>query len=312
MSDLKKIQLATTETISSNYAGEVAERFFSNALLQAGSIMGGAVSVMSGFKYKMNLPSINLSSIVADATCDFTDAGTITRAERVLTLEEFEVNLQLCKKNYAVTFDNFQRSHGGLAPSFSDYLLALVAANVAASRETTIWSGATATAGEFDGFEVLYTNLAAQPAAQELAGTTVTATNVVAQIASVIDATPSAIYQRDDFFIAIPTNIYKHYAQEQAALGAYDAFNERRAGLTFLGVPLVHCPGMTDDVMFATYRDNLWYGLGSAGDDQRVDLIDMSGIDGSDNVRIVMKWADGVQVANPADVVTYGITNTGN
>jgi hypothetical protein len=25
-----------------------------------------------------------------------------------------------------------------------------------------------------------------------------------------------------------------------------------------------------------------------------------------------MKWADGAQVANPEDVITYGITNAGN
>ena len=69
---------------------------------------------------------------------------------------------------------------------------------------------------------------------------------------------------------------------------------------------------MTDDIMFATYEDNLWYGVGAAGDAQSVAVIDQSPLDGSDNVHVVMKWADGVQVANPADVITYGITNTAN
>ena len=69
---------------------------------------------------------------------------------------------------------------------------------------------------------------------------------------------------------------------------------------------------MSDDVMFATYANNLYYGVGSAGDAQRVDLIDQQPLDGSSNVNIVMKWADGIQCANPEDVVTYGIVNTGN
>jgi hypothetical protein len=91
-----------------------------------------------------------------------------------------------------------------------------------------------------------------------------------------------------------------------------DRFNVGKTELNFQGVPLIHCSGMTDDIMFATYADNLFYGIGEAGDAQRVDVIDQQPLDGSDNVNIVMKWADGVVCANPADVITYGITNLGN
>ena len=44
----------------------------------------------------------------------------------------------------------------GLAPDFASHLVGLVGSNVAENREQTIWQGATATAGEFDGFEVLF------------------------------------------------------------------------------------------------------------------------------------------------------------
>lgn len=305
--------MATTETISSNYAGEAASRFYSAVLKSPTSIQNGGVSFVDGIQYKWNIPRLNLSGLVANATCDFTDVGTITRNERVLTLEEFEVNLKLCKKNYRPTFDNMGGSrHNGLASEFASHLISLVAANVAESRENVIWQGTNATAGEFDGFETLFTNEALQPAGYEIAGTTVTAANVVAQLQLVIDAASTALYTADSFAIRIPTSIKKFYIQAMAALGYMDRFHDGQAPLNFQGVPLIECSGMSDDTMFATYADNLYYGVGAAGDEQRVDAIDQSPLDGSDNVNVVMKWADGVQVANPEDVITYGIVNTGN
>lgn len=305
--------MATTETISSNYAGEAAQRFFSAVLKSPLSIVNGGVTVQDGIKYKWNIPRVNLSGIIADATCDFTDVGTITRNERVLEVEGFEVNMKLCKDNYRPTFDPMGSSYwSGLAPNFSSHLIGLTAANVAQSRENTIWGGTAATAGEFDGYETLFTNEPLQPAEYEIAGTTLSKTNIIAELEKVIDAASSALYATDGFAIRISTAAYKFYVQAQAALGAFDAYNERRAGMTFQGVPLIHCPGMSDDVMFATYSSNLFYGVGAAGDAQRVDLIDQQPLDGSSNVNVVMKWADGIQVATPEDVITYGITNAGN
>ena len=311
---MEKIQLSTTETISSNYTGEAANRFFSKVLLSPTTIANGGVSFMDGIQYKWQLPKLDLSGLVQNATCDFTDLGTVTRSERTLTVEQFEVNLKLCKKNYKPTFDKMGGSaHSGLASEFANHLIGLVAANVAASRETVIWSGVNATAGMFDGFEVLFTSQAAQPSAYEIAAADVTAANVIAKLQLIVDAASSALYNTPGFAIRIPTNIMKHYIQAQAALGAYDTFYDgATANLSFSGVPLIHCAGMTDNIMFATYEDNLWYGVGAAGDAQSVAVIDQSPLDGSDNVHVVMKWADGIQVANPADVITYGITNTAN
>ena len=72
--------MATTETISSNYAGEAASRFFSAILKQPTSIQNGGVNVQDGIRFKWNIPRLNLSGLIGDATCDFTDVGTVTRS----------------------------------------------------------------------------------------------------------------------------------------------------------------------------------------------------------------------------------------
>jgi hypothetical protein len=161
--------MPTTETITSNYSGEAAQGFFSNVLKTPTSIINGGVTLLTGVKFKQNLPTLNLSGIIADATCDFTDVGTVTRNERVLEVEGAEVNLRLCKSKYRSTFDSMGASYwSGVDPSFAQALTALVGANVAESRENTIWAGTTATAGEFDGFETIFASEALQPAGYEI------------------------------------------------------------------------------------------------------------------------------------------------
>jgi len=306
-----KIELATTETISSNYAGADAGRFISAALLAPTTIENGGVEVVQTVPYKWNVPNVNLSGIVQDATCDFTDNGTITIADRVLTTEKFEVNMKLCKKTYRPVWQSLY-SAGRFTGSFESYLGALVASNVAASRENVIWQGANATGGEFDGFEALLTADANLPAANEVAGTTLSAANIVAELGKVLDASGKVIYNMPGFAIRISTAAKKFYIQAQAALGAADLYNEREAQMTFQGVPLIECAGLSDDVMVATGSGVLWYGIEDLALGSQVRLLDQSMIDGSDNVHVVMEWGDGIQYGNVSDIITYGITNVAN
>lgn len=308
---MKKVNLATTETISSNYAGADAERFISAALLSPSTIENGGVDVIQDVPYKWNVPNVNLSGIVADATCDFTDVGTITIADRVLTTEKFEVNLRLCKKTYRPVWQSVYRS-GSFTGSFEDYLVGLVAANVAASRETTIWQGAAATTGQFNGFEALLAADAALPTANEVSGTTLSASNIIAELGKVRTAAGSVLYDAPGFSIRISTAAKKFYISAMAALGYMDRFHDGQAPLNFEGIPLIHCAGLSDDVMIASPEGNLWYGVEDLDLGSQVRVLDQSMVDGSDNVNIVMEWGDGIQYGNVSDIITYGITNSAN
>ena len=307
--------MATTETITTSYAGESAGKYISAALLSNDSISNGAVSVMPNIKYKQVVNTMALSGIQADATCDFTEIGTVTVDERILEPKSLQVNVKLCKQNYRDTWEAIQMgysAHDNLPPKFSDYLIGLAAAQVSSEVETNIWSGVTATGGEFGGLEVALAANAAQPAAQEIAGTALTAANIVAELGKVLAATPAAIYKKPGFAIRIPVLAEKHYIAAQAALGYLDKFNVDKTALNFQGVPLIVCPGMTDTVMVATYEDNLWFGTGLLSDQNLVKVIDTAETLGDENVRIIMRYTAGTQFGMGADIVTYGITNASN
>ena len=310
-----KINLATTESITTTYAGEDAGRFVAAATLEAESIQNGAVEAVPNVKYKHVLERLDVSSILKNRTCDFDPSGKVTLAERILQPKELSVNLQLCKANYRNTWTAEQMgfsANDNLAPSLADHIITRVIAKVAQANEISIWSGNSSNDGEFTGFETLFTNEPLQPSGNELAGTTVTSSNVIAQLESVLIATPNALYRAPGFAIYIPVGIAKHYIAAQAALGYRELYHDGATNLNFQGVPLIVCPGMTDDKMFATYAGNFYAGTGLLNDSNEVIVLDMKELDGSDNVRFVMNYTMGVQVAMPEDVITYGITNSGN
>ena len=82
--------------------------------------------------------------------------------------------------------------------------------------------------------------------------------------------------------------------------------------LYFDGIPVKMASGMASSTMIATTKENLWFGTGLLSDHNLVKLIDMSDIDGSQNVRLVMRMTAGVQYGLASDIVTYGITNSAN
>ena len=307
--------MATTESITTTYAGESAKKWISTALLSANTIENGGVEVMPNIKYKSVINRLELSGLQKDATCDFTDTGTVTVTERILEPKSLQVNLQLCKSNYRDTWEAISMglsAHDSLPPSFADYLIGQVVATVAEANEVSYWSGATGNSGEYDGIETLIALDAALPSAQEVSGTTVTAANVIAELDKVLAPIPAAVYGKEDLNIYIPVNIAKHYIAAQAALGYRDQFHAGVTELNYQGVNLFVANGMTDDVMIAARASNLYFGTGLLNDTNEVKVIDTSETLGDDNVRIVMRYTAAAQYGVAEDIVTYGITNSAN
>ena len=63
--------------------------------------------------------------------------------------------------------------------------------------------------------------------------------------------------------------------------------------------------GLAADNAIAAEKSNLFFGTGLLSDKNEVKVIDMADIDGSKNVRVVMRFTAGVQIGVGADVVLY-------
>ena len=302
-------------SITTTYAGEFAGKYISAALLSADTIEGGGITVKPNVKYKEVMKTLSTNALVKDAACDFADQSTVTLAERVLTPEEFQVNLELCKKDFHNDWEAIQMGYSAfdsLPPSFADFLIGHIAAKVAQKTEETIWTGVTANAGEFDGFETL---LAADGTVIDVTGTSVTAANVITEMGKVVDAIPTAVYGKEDLYIYASSNVARAYIRAlggfgASGLGANGVNNEgttwfNGGDLAFDGVKLFVCSGLSDNTMIAAQKGNLFFGTGLLADHNEVKLIDMADLDGSQNVRVVMRFTAGVQYGIGADIVLY-------
>jgi hypothetical protein len=310
-------------TITTTYAGQFASRYISAALLSPSTIDNGGVTVLPNVKFKEVLQNVATSSLLANATCDFDAAGsTVTLTEKVLTTNELQVNMQLCKSQFFNTWQSLEMGasqFSDLPKSFQDYLLGYVAGKVAAEMETTIWTGAAGAAGGLTdgGFTVL---AAAQaPAANIIAPAAVTALNVIDELGKVVDKINSEtnIYGHEDTRIFVSRNVMAAYVR---ALGGFAAnglgsngidgkgtmWYANGGGLSFDGIQLFMAEGLANDRMLAAQISNLYYGVSLLSDTQEARVIDVAQYDGSDNVRVVMRMAAGAQIGVASDVIYYG------
>lgn len=302
----------------STYAGEFAGKYISAALLSAPSIDGGAVTVMPNIKHKEVLQNLTTSALLANATCDFqTEGATVTLTEKVLEVEDFQLNLQLCKSQF---HSNWQAAEMGfssfdnLPKSFEDYLLAHAASKVAGEIEVSLWRGVDATAGQFDGLVTLAT---ADATVNDVVGTAVNAGNVIDELGKIVDSmnTNTNIYGKEDTRIYVSRNIMAAYVRAlggfQATIGANGVDNKgtmwysNGSAISFDGIPLFMAEGLAADTAMAAQASNLFFGCSLLSDTQEARVIDVSQYDGSDHVRVIMRMACGAQLGVGSDIVLY-------
>lgn len=307
--------MATTTSITTTYAGEFAGKYIAAALLSASTIENGGIEVKPNIKYKEVIKKVATNDLLKNATCDFDATSTITLTERILQPEEFQVNLQLCKKDFRSDWEAIQMGISAfdqLPPSFADFLIAHVAAKVAQATEISIWRGANATAGQFDGLVTLMT---ADADVIDVVGTSVTAANVIAEMGKVVDAIPSALYGKEDLYLYVSQNVARAYVRALGGFGAsgLGANGTNNLGtqwwnngsLSFDGVKIFVANGLADNFMVAAEKSNLYFGTGLLSDHNEVKVIDMADLDGSQNVRVIMRLTSGVQYGIGQDCVLY-------
>jgi hypothetical protein len=307
--------MATTTSITTTYAGEFAGKYIAAALLSADTLDKGLVEIKPNVKFKEVIKKVATGDLVANASCDFSASSSLTLTERILQPEEFQVNLQLCKKDFRSDWEAVQMGYSvydNLPASFSDFLIGHIAAKVAQKTEQTIWGGVNATAGEFDGFVTLMT---ADGDVIDVTGTSVTAANVITELGKVADAIPNALYGKEDLTIYVPQNVARAYVR---ALGGFGASGLGAAGtdnkgtqwfggepLYFDGIRVAMVSGLASNKMVAAQSSNLYFGTGLLSDHNEVKLLDMGDLDGSQNVRVIMRYTAGVQYGIGSDIVLY-------
>ena len=305
--------------LTTTYAGEFAGEYIAAALFSGNTLANGGVTIKSNVKYQEVIKKLAVGSVIVDGTCDFTTVDdVVTLTERILTPDEFQVNLQLCKKDFRSDWEAMQMgvsAYDNLPPKFADYLIAYIAAKVAEKTEQNIWRGVTATAGEFDGFTTKF--LADATVIDVPTPAAITSANVIAKMGDTVDLLPSSLYGSEDLFLYVSQNVAKAYVR---ALGGFAAnigaagtddkgtqWYNGSGGLSFDGINIFVANGLADNNMVLAQRSNLFFGTGLLSDQNEVKVLDMADLDGSQNVRMIMRFTSGVEYGIGSEIVYYAV-----
>jgi hypothetical protein len=312
MSNLIKTNLSGPTLSTNTYGGEFSNKYIAAALLSGETLAKELITLHPNVKYKEVIRNYASSVSIAAASCDFTDSSSVTLTEYVLTMTEKQVNLTLCKNNLFNTWEAMQMGFSAfdkMPPTFQDFVLAQTAAQVAQQNELGIWkSNLWYDSAIVAGQDGMVGYLVDNSAIVVTASGANSGSNVVARLQSMLDASPAALYGKEGYQFYVGPLTMKAY---QAALSAGNynfQFYVGEKPMNFQGIPVTMCPGLNDSDCVLGLKSDLHFGTGLVSDYNEVKFLDMSDLDGSQNVRIIMRFTGGLLATNPTQQVVLNVT----
>ena len=301
-------------TTTSSFSGKAAGFYISAALKQAVSL--DYLTMIENVKFKSNIQKMAGSGLVKAATCDFESVGTLALTEKVLEPANNQINLDICKKTLLDSWEALQMRAGAGAPppaSFDDYVISYMGDIIGEATENSIWAGVANAGGDFIGFTgagaagwlragndatVVQAVLTGGGGVAPVVGT------IIADIQAGLDVVPAAVIGKDDLYIYLNQKNYQLYIQAISALGYLNAYNMQGEYVPmFNGIKIAVCNGLQNAAIVIAEKSNLFFGTDLLSDATRINLMDMSQLDGSDNMRLVARYSAGTQTGVGADIV---------
>ena len=313
-------------TVSPNtYAGELALPYVTAAILGAETINKGRARLIEGVVDKAVINALDFDGglLQSASSCAFDDGATYDLTEQIVELNDLKVNEAICRATIFPTWVAAQgrmQRNGDVPPAFMDFLLAATAEQAGKSLESLMWaadSGAVWGTGLLSNDGVIDETGIDASAMKDFAEAVTDATFTAANILSNLDAVFAAaaatpgILGKPGCGFYVSYEAFAFFQQAIAAQGTDLGYNRDLKEVTYLGYPVYACSGIpnTVDVMAFTYPDNIVVGTNAYTGNEAASLIPAYQYDGSDNVKITMNFAVGVQTAVAADgVVGFNFT----
>lgn len=311
-------------TVTDNtYAGELALPYVTAAVTGAETIANNRCRLIEGVVHKAVVSNLNITDPIQAAGCTGADGANLSLTEQVLTLNDLMVKEVICRGTIFPTFVAAQgrmRRDGQIPPDFSQFLLSTVADKTGENLESLMWA---ADAGAVWGLGLLSNDGVIDEAGidasamadftEAVVAAAFTAGNILGEMDKVfaaVAATPGILAKAGAGFY-LSYEAFAFMQQAIAAQGTDLGYNRDLKTVTYLGYPVYPTAGIPNsaDVIAFTYPDNIVVGTNAYTGNESAALIPVYQYDGSDNVKVSMDFAAGVQVAVPTDgVVGFAFT----
>ena len=297
--------MATTVTVTSNYAGKEAGAIIGQAFKEADTIQKGFITTFENINFKLNLRKIELTGGKRAYSCGHVPAGAITLSEKVLEPIKFKDDFEVCKEDFRAQWS--EESMGASAPNdnapkdIMDAILVEKLAQTAEELDFNIWNGDATNTDEFDGFLKLFAADADVIDVDLPAATT--EANVEAQLKLALAAVPISL-RRKTLKVGVSPDVAQAYSFYLISKGISNGLGgDANTMLKFGKYDLVEINGLPASTIVIAEPKNLIFGTGLLADHNDVRLVDQDETLLNGKVIGTMVYNAGVQYYNGEEIV---------
>lgn len=288
-----------------------AEAFYAQAYLGSSDIVDN-FRTLPGVKFETALGAVTFGDILQPSNCAFT-APTDTLSAKIMSVCALSAMAQICQFELEQSFVSLQMAQGSngdfSVANFMNFYWSEMANSINGSIESLRWQGDSSLLPAnplslCDGYEVQLGAVGSGVIPYSM-----TAAPTFAQLLTDLEAAfalvPANIASRTaDLRIYLPTQLVNIYRLGVAS-GNTNAYITQDLALTYLGIKIVLCPGMSNDHLVITLKDNLIYLFDAEGDSSDLRAVNLSDTVAEPYLRTRANMKIGFNFVNPADIV-YG------
>ena len=302
------LQIDPTALLAAN-----PEAFYSQAYLSEDT--ADNYRTLPGVKYKTKLATITFGNILQASSCAFTAPNDDLNAKEI-DVCALSAMAQICQFDLEQSFLSLQMSQGSngdfSVASFMSFYWGEMANKINGNIELIRWQGDTTSANPTlalcDGYEVKLTAGLTDPTDTVINGGTGAIANFATlrtKLEAAFALLPATIATRTaDLRLYMPTQLVNLYRLGVAA-GNTQAFITQDLNLTFLGVKIVVCPGMSNNTFVWTLKDNLIYAFDAEGDSSDLRAVNLADTVAEPYIRTRANMKVGFEYVNGSDIVFY-------
>lgn len=298
--------MSTTVSFSSNYRGEVAGEILGKAFKEVSTIKNGLVNVLPNISSKISLRKIDYGNGRQDYACGFTPTGSTSLSEVTLEPKKIKNENEICKEDFRILWDQAKMGFSAHNDNYerldeATALIAEILADTAVAVDSDIWVG-TDTDGHFKG---LIPTLVSAGGFVSVTGTTVSESNVIAEMQKFVKAIPVALRKKSDLILGVSSNVAVAFENYQVSQGYAYGVGGAEGKMKWGSYTITEINSLADNTMIAYQVKNFNFGTGLLADHNEVRVKDMDESDLSGNVRYKMVYTGGVAIVRPSEVVYY-------
>jgi hypothetical protein len=316
---MRKLRFDLTIDASATLAPN-AEAFYAQAYL-GGTEIADNFRTLPGIKYKTKIGTVTFGTgLLALSPCNFPNLNTDELSSIEVDVCALSAMSQVCQFDLEQSFVSLQMAAGSngdfTVANFFNYYWSEMANAVNGQIESLRWKGDITLLPAnplslCDGYEKALSAGLLSPTDTVIDGgsgliTTFSGVGGLgAQLEAAFALVPASISSRTaDLRIYMPTQLVNIY-RLGVATGNTNAFITQDLSLTYLGIKIVVCPGMSNNRFVITLKDNLIYAFDGEGDPSDLRAVNLSDTVAEPVIRTRANMKVGFTYVNGSDIVFY-------